>query len=34
MGGDLSSGKCLVLFDEIQRMKGWQDQLKALYDRY
>jgi len=34
MERDLSSGKHLVLFDEIQKMKGWQDQLKALYDRY
>jgi predicted AAA+ superfamily ATPase len=33
-GHDLSSGKCLVLFDEIQKVEGWQDQLKALYDRH
>jgi predicted AAA+ superfamily ATPase len=34
MGCDLISGRYLVLLDEIQKLEGWQDQLKALYDRY
>jgi predicted AAA+ superfamily ATPase len=34
MERDLSSGRYLILFDEIQKVKDWQDQLKALYDRY
>jgi predicted AAA+ superfamily ATPase len=34
MERDPSSGRYLVLFDEIQKVKDWQDQLKALYDRY
>lgn len=29
---DLSGGKFLVLLDEIQKLEGWQDQLKVLYD--
>jgi uncharacterized protein len=33
MGRDLTSGRCLAMFDELQKVKGWQDQLKALYDR-
>ena len=31
---DLRSGHALVLFDEIQKLRGWPDQLKALYDVY
>ncbi len=31
-GADLSNGKHIVLFDEIQKLEGWNDQLKALYD--
>src|SRR3990172_7207656 len=30
---DLSSGRHLLLLDEIQKLAGWEDQLKALYDR-
>jgi predicted AAA+ superfamily ATPase len=28
----LHAGRFLVLFDEIQKLEGWEDQLKALYD--
>jgi predicted AAA+ superfamily ATPase len=31
---DLNSRKHLLLLDEIQKVKGWQDQLKAIYDQY
>lgn len=34
MNTDLSQGEHLILFDEIQKLEGWADQLKALYDRY
>lgn len=34
MNTDLDQGKHLVLFDEIQKLEGWADQLKSLYDRY
>ena len=33
MSTDLSSGRHLLLLDEIQKLAGWEDQLKALYDR-
>jgi len=29
---DLRAGHFLVLLDEIQKLEGWDDQLKALYD--
>ncbi len=29
---DLRGGRFLVLLDEIQKLTGWQDQLKSLYD--
>jgi len=29
---DLRRGRFLVLLDEIQKLEGWEDQLKALYD--
>ena len=31
---DLHKEKFLILLDEIQKLKGWEDQLKALYDTY
>ncbi|MBI1973936.1 ATP-binding protein [Candidatus Micrarchaeota archaeon] len=31
---NLRYGKFLVLLDEVQKLVGWQDQLKALYDLY
>lgn len=31
-GHDLRDGEFLVLLDEIQKLDGWQDQLKTLYD--
>lgn len=31
---DLSEGETLVLLDEIQKLEGWPDQLKTLYDMY
>lgn len=31
---DLSQGKYLFLFDEIQKISGWEEQLKSLYDSY
>jgi hypothetical protein len=30
---DVGEGDCLVLLDEIQKVEGWDGQLKALYDR-
>lgn len=33
MQHDLGSGKYLVLLDELQKLDGWEDQVKALYDR-
>lgn len=33
-GIDLKGGECLVLLDEIQKIDGWENQLKALYDVY
>lgn len=34
MGSDLTGGRHLILLDEIQKLEGWDEQLKALYDRY
>lgn len=31
---DLHEGKFMVLLDEVQKLDGWQHQLKALYDMY
>ena len=31
---DLRTGRFLVLFDEVQKLTGWEDQLKAVYDAY
>src|SRR5881296_2197149 len=31
---DLDKGSCLVLLDEIQKLEGWENQLKTVYDRY
>ena len=31
---DLESGKYIFFFDEIQKVDGWDEQLKALYDAY
>lgn len=31
---DLSSGRHLLLLDEVQKLRGWEDQLKALYDTH
>ena len=33
-GRDLGKGRRLVLLDEIQKLAGWQNELKAVYDRY
>jgi predicted AAA+ superfamily ATPase len=33
-GTDLRSGSHLLLLDEVQKLVGWQDQVKAFYDRY
>lgn len=33
-GRDLGKGRRLVLLDEIQKLVGWQNELKAVYDRY
>jgi hypothetical protein len=30
----LTNGKYLVLLDEIQKLNGWEDQLKRLYDTF
>jgi len=34
MREDLSVGRHLILLDEVQKLHGWEDQLKAVYDRY
>lgn len=34
MNKDLDKTKCLILFDEIQKLENWEEQLKALYDNY
>jgi hypothetical protein len=31
---DINNGKYLFLFDEIQKIKGWEEQLKSIYDSY
>lgn len=31
---DLHQGKYIVLFDEIQKVKDWENQLKSIYDTY
>ena len=33
-GKTLRSGRFLVLLDEVQKLEGWADQLKALYDAH
>jgi len=33
-GRDLRRGRFLVLLDEVQKLEGWADQLKALYDAH
>lgn len=33
-GRELEEGKYVFLFDEIQKVEGWEEQLKALYDTY
>lgn len=34
MEKDLKKGKYLILFDEIQKLKDWENQLKSIYDIY
>jgi len=34
MEKDLKKGKFIFLFDEIQKLEGWEDQLKGIYDKY
>ena len=34
MGKDLRSSNYLLLFDEVQKCAGWEDQLKSIYDTY
>ena len=34
MEKDLRDGKYLVLFDEIQKLNNWEDQLKVIYDTF
>ncbi len=29
---DISKGRFIFLFDEIQKLEGWEDQLKIIYD--
>lgn len=31
---DLKKGKYILLFDEIQKLNGWEDQLKSVYDSF
>lgn len=31
---DINKGKYLVLFDEIQKLNNWEEQLKRIYDNY
>ena len=31
---DLRTGRSLVLLDEVQKLAGWEDQIKAAYDVY
>lgn len=34
MDRDLRKGKSILLLDEIQKVEGWEDQLKWIYDTY
>jgi len=34
MNYDLKDGKHLLLLDEIQKLDGWEDQLKGIYDSF
>ena len=34
MGKRLDIGRYMFLFDEIQKLEGWEEQLKSLYDTY
>jgi predicted AAA+ superfamily ATPase len=34
MNIDIHNGKFLMLFDEIQKVNGWEEQIKRLYDQY
>lgn len=34
LGRDLKKGKFIFLFDEIQKLEGWEDQLKRIYDTH
>ncbi len=34
MDKDLKKSKYIFLFDEIQKLEGWEDQLKRIYDTY
>lgn len=34
MERDLKNGKFIFLFDEIQKLEDWEDQLKRVYDTY
>jgi predicted AAA+ superfamily ATPase len=34
MDRDLKKGKSIFLLDEIQKLEGWEDQLKRIYDTY
>ena len=31
---NLNNGKYLILFDEVQKLQGWEDKLKRLYDTF
>ena len=33
-GKNIRHGKYLLLLDEVQKVEGWQDQLKSIYDSY
>ena len=34
MNKDFKDGKHLLLLDEIQKLDGWEDQLKGIYDSF
>ena len=34
MGKDINSGRYLFLFDEIQKIKEWEEQVKRIYDQH
>jgi predicted AAA+ superfamily ATPase len=34
MGKEIRTGNFIFLFDEIQKLKGWEDQLKRIYDTH